>query len=242
MVREQALVEGEMYLSPRELPQGNVVVYAPEEEVAFEVVPGGPYLRLHRQEKILHQVFLCHRFAEVILPAEGEAGGDDGAGVSEKEDDGHAGEVGAHPAKQQVCSYVLDQAPPCHELRVEPVRPGILEVSRKRETRRFQESLANIVGPQILLAPEVPERADPGRVEGLEDVAVPSLVVDHLRKPGGPAPPAPGEKDGVSVAPLPEVHADPPEQPRERDAAHRAGFLPRPPSTRHRRRRGTGGR
>src|SRR5215212_2537381 len=106
-------------------------------------------------------------------------------------------------------------------------------IRRRRATnvllnRSVHEFLsAPVVEPQVLLAPEVLERADPAGVEGLEDVAVSSLVVDYLREPRGPAPPAPCEKDGVFVVLLPEVHTEPPEKPRERDAAHRVGFLPR---------------
>src|SRR5215210_5793956 len=166
-MHQQVLVETKVYLPRPELFQGDIIVYAPQEEVALEVVAGGPDLRLHGEEEVLYQLLLLHRLGEVVFPPEGEPGGDDGAGMSEQENDGHTREVCAQPAQQQVGPYVLDQAPSCDEPPVEPVRPGIPELAREREPGRFQELLAPVFWPQVLLAPEVPEGTHLSRVEGL---------------------------------------------------------------------------
>src|SRR5215218_11160081 len=190
-MREQVLVEGEVHLLWPELFEGDVVVYAPEEEVAFEVVFGCPDLRLHGQKEVLYQLPLLHRLREVVPPAEREPGRYDGARVPEQEDDRHSGEIRVYPAEEQIGPDVLDQTPPRDDAPVEPVGPGIPETAREREAGRLQEFLPPVVRPQVLFGPEVSERADLSRIERLEDVAIPPPVVDDLREPRGPAPPAP---------------------------------------------------
>src|SRR5918993_3156667 len=181
-MHEQVLVEGEVHLLRSELFEGDVVVNAPEEEVAFEVVVGGQDLRLHGEKEILYQLPLLHRLREVVLPPEREPGCHDGARMPEQENDRHSGEVRSHPAEEQVGPYVLDKTPPRDEAPVEAVGPGVPEPAREREAGRLQEFLPPIVGPQILFGPEAPERSDLPRVEGLEDVAIPPPVVDDLRE------------------------------------------------------------
>src|SRR5215211_3299246 len=152
---------------------------------------GAPYLRFHRKKEILYQLLLLHRLREVVLPSEREPGRYDGARMLEQENDRHSGEVRAHPAQEQIGPYVLDQTPPRDDAPVEPVGPGIPETAREREAGRLQEFLPPVVRPQVLFGPEVSERADLSRIERLEDVAIPPPVVDDLREPRGPAPPAP---------------------------------------------------
>src|SRR5215210_1208182 len=136
--------------------------------------------------------------------------------MPQEEDDGHAWEVLAHPAEEQVGSYVLDQAPPRDELPVEPVRPGIPEPAGEDPARRTEVHLTPVVRPQVLLAPEAPADAHFAGMEGLEDEAVAVAVVDDLRHPRRPAPPAPGEEGAVPV--VPQVHVERAEQPGERSA------------------------
>src|SRR5918994_7614889 len=129
--------------------------------------------------------------------------------MPEKENDRHAGEVGAHPTEEQIGPYVLDQAPPRDDTSVEPVGPGVPELAREGEAGRLQELLSPVLGPEILFGLEVAERADHSRIERLENVTIPSPVVDNLREPRGPAPPAPCKKDGTSVVTLPQVDVEP---------------------------------
>src|SRR5215210_3987166 len=190
--------------------------------MALEVAPGCADLRFHGKEEVLHQFLLFHRRREIVLPPEREPGRYDGARVPEKENDRHAGEVGAHPAEEQIGPYVFDQAPCRDDASIEPIGPGVPEFAREGEADRLQELLPPVGRPQVLFALEVPERADHSRVERLEDVTIVTPVVDDLREPRGPAPPAPCEKEGTSVVPLPEVDVEPSWQPRERGAPHRA--------------------
>src|SRR5215210_4285931 len=190
--------------------------------MALEVAPGCADLRFHGKEEVLHQFLLFHRLREVVLPPEREPGRYDGARVPEKENDRHAGEVGAHPTEEQIGPYVLDQAPPRDDTSIEPVGPGVPEFAREGEAGRLQKLLPPIGRPQVLLGLEATERADHSRIERLENVTIPPPVVDNLREPRGPAAPAPRKKDRTSVVPLPQVDVELSRQPRERDAHHRA--------------------
>src|SRR5918999_1852091 len=87
----------------------------------------------------------------------------------------------------------------CTELPVEPVRPGTPDPAGKHPPRRSEVLLAPVVRPQVLLEPEVLADTDLAGVEGLEDEAIPVTVVDDLRYPRRPAPPAPGEEDRVPM-------------------------------------------
>src|SRR5215213_8383412 len=136
-MREQVLVKGEVHLLRSELFERDVVVYAPEEEVAFEVVFGCPDLRLHGHKEVLYQLPLLHRLREVVPPPEREPGCHDGARMPEQENDRHSGEVRAHPAEEQVGPYVLDQTPPRDDAPVEAVGPGVPEPAREREAGRL---------------------------------------------------------------------------------------------------------
>src|SRR3712207_25182 len=212
--REEALVESEVDLPRSELPQGHVVLDAPREEVALEGAASLPDLGLYREQEVVNKLLLLHRLREDVPPPEREPGRDDRAGVSEEENDGHAGEVPAHPAEEQVGPYVLDEAPPGDEPAVEPVRPRVPQPAGEHGPRRPEVLRAPVVGPQVLLAPEMPEYPNLAGVEGLEDEAVPVAVVDHLRDPRRSAPPAPGQEDGAPVVPLPQIrveHAEKPE-------------------------------
>src|SRR5919112_4102092 len=148
--------------------------------MALEISPCCADLRLHGEEEVLDQLLLLHRLREVVPPSEREPGRYDGARVPEQEDDRHAGEVRAHPAEEQVGPYVLDQTPPREDAPVETVGPGVPEPAREREAGRLQNLLPLVVCPQVLLGPEMPERADLPGVEGFEDVAVSPPVVDDL--------------------------------------------------------------
>src|SRR5215210_1922032 len=228
---EEILVEGEVYLPRSELPQGCVILDAPGEEVALEAAARTPDLGLHGEQEVFHQLLLLHRLREDVAPSEREPGGDDGAGVAEEQDDGHAGEVLAHPAEQQVGPYVFDQAPPRDEFLVEPIRPEAPELAGEHGSRRPEVLRAPVFRPQVLPASEVSEYLDFARVEGLEDEAVIVAVVDDPRDPRRPAPAAPGQKDGAPVIPLAQVYVEPAEQPREGylDRVSHAG-LPRRPT------------
>src|SRR5215213_2608980 len=96
---EEVLVEGEVYLPRPELPQGHVVLDAPGEEVALEAAAGGPNLGLHGEQEVFHQLLLLHRLREDVPPPERKPGCDDATGMAKEENDGHAGEVRAHPAE-----------------------------------------------------------------------------------------------------------------------------------------------
>jgi hypothetical protein len=54
------------------------------------------------------------------------------------------------------------------------------ESAREREAGRPQKLLPLVVCSQVLLGPEVLERANFSGVEGFEDVAISSPVVDDL--------------------------------------------------------------
>src|SRR5215217_7030464 len=212
-----------------ELFEGDVVVYAPEEEVTFEVVFGCQDLRLHGEEEVFYQLPLLHRLREVVPPPEREPGCYDGARVSDQENDRHSGEVRAHPAEEQVGPYVLDQTPPRDDAPVEAVGPGVPEPAREREAGRLQKFLPLVVWSQVLFGPEVPERADHSRVERFEDVTIPPSVVDDLWEPRCPAPPATRQKDGASVVSFPKVDVETAWQPCERRAYHRTASRLRVP-------------
>src|SRR3712207_2451307 len=139
--------------------------------------------------------------------------------MPEEEDDRHAWEVCAHPAKEEVCPYVLDQAPPRYELPVKPIGPPAPQPTAEHFARRPEVLLSPVVRPEVLLALEVLECIYPARVERLEDVAVLAPVVDDLRDPRRPGPTAPCEEDGGPVV-APQVHVEPAEKPLEAGADH----------------------
>src|SRR5215217_3293718 len=133
--------------------------------------------------------------------------------MAEEKDDGHAGEVRAHPTKEQVGPYVLDQAPSRDELLVEPIRPEASEPAGEYGPCRPDVLLAPVVGSQVLLSSEILADTNLAGVEGLEDEAVRVAVVDHPRYPRRPATPAPGQEDRAPV--ITKVHMEPAEQPGE---------------------------
>src|SRR5215218_4137562 len=137
--------------------------------------------------------------------------------MAEEKDDGHAGEVRAHPTEEQVGPYVFDQAPSRDELLVEPIRPKASEPAGEYGPRRSEVLLAPVVGPQVLLSSEILADTNLAGVEGLEDEAVRVAVVDHPRYPRRPATTAPAQENRAAV--ITQVHVEPAEQPGEERAA-----------------------